>query len=387
MKKYYKILLLISISFFPLNSSYSADRFDVIAGYLCIDFKPFFPIGVYSFPERRNDDAIWQEAANAGFNFTLFNGAGKYGIFTSPRTPFIEKDGKRRPLMNLNGDDGSMLKSLKEFIGKYENEPTVICWHAPDEPAWFGPAAEELELGYKAIKSISKKPVWLNIGPQYSKNTINFSSLRAYLQTCDIFSEDIYPVPDGKRKQGQGNNIYLYQVGEDTRQIVENASIEGIRQKAVWMVLQGFGWETLRENAGYKPPTKHELRYMTYDAIINGATGIIYWGVHTLKSDSQYWQVLKNMASELKSIYDVLSSTAKLEWSFFKVDNINIGILIKRTANHVYIFAANTRNIPVHNVGFSLSRNPGLSDIEVLFENRKINPNEDKTWRKFCSWS
>ncbi len=47
-------------------------------------------------------------------------------------------------------------------------------------------------------------------------------------------------------------------------------------KKPAWMVLQAYQWH----EEGGRFPTQRELRFMTYDAIIHGATGIIYFNYH-----------------------------------------------------------------------------------------------------------
>ena len=111
----------------------------------------------------------------------------------------------------------------------------------------------------------------------------------AYTRTADIISEDIYPIPDGKRKQGQAYNLNAYDVGEHTERLVEMVSRDGAQEKPVWMVLQGFGWADLKSfnnPESYVPPTRHELRFMAYDAIVHGATGILSYGPFSTESEA-----------------------------------------------------------------------------------------------------
>jgi hypothetical protein len=143
------ILLLTSIS-----SVWSQGKVQTIGRYLCIDYKPFFPIGLYHLPDRRNDDAIWKEVADAGFNYLLSGESGRHGIYVSKPIPWKEVDGQRFNLMELYRDE-SFLEELKAFLEENENDTTMLCWHAPDEPSWFGPTSNVLRLGYQAIKHMN----------------------------------------------------------------------------------------------------------------------------------------------------------------------------------------------------------------------------------------
>ena len=80
MKKPILFLLLIP---FLVHADASMDESPVVTTvgrYLCIDHQPFFPLGLYHFPDKRTDDAIWKEVADAGFNFVLSDQPGKYGV-------------------------------------------------------------------------------------------------------------------------------------------------------------------------------------------------------------------------------------------------------------------------------------------------------------------
>ena len=363
-----------------------------IGKYLTIDYQPFFPIGLYHLPDRRTDDAIWKEVADAGFNFMLSRESGRYGIYVSKPVPWTEIDDQRFNLMELNRDE-SFLEELKAFLEENENDTTMLCWHAPDEPSWFGPTSNVLRLGYQAIKNNSAKPVWLNIGPSFTEKK-HYNAPHEFLQACDVLSEDVYPIPDGKRKQGQGYNIHTYFVGEHTERLVEMGSINNAQQTPVWMVLQGFGWgdfEVFDNPKDFIPPSKHEMRYMAYDAIVHGATGLIWYGPFDTKSDDkhiEFWKNLKVMASELRELYPVLTSPNELlpeKVKFLKEDGSKAEYLkckIKLLEDRVVVFVVNTRPEPVSKVKIGvIDENQGqLTRVKVLMENRDLEVTDNRLW-------
>lgn len=352
--------------------------YDLAAGYLCVDYKPFFPIGLYAFPEGRDDDAMWEEAAAAGFNFKMHSGAGRSGLWTSVSTPTAEGEGRNRSAMNLAGDDGTRLGLLREMVAGYEGAPSVLCWHAPDEPSWFGPPAEELVLGYRALQRLSRKPVWLNFGPSFPVDVINWSRPESFVEPCDIVSVDVYPVPDGRPKSGQGYNLSLLNVGDYARRLVGMVSENGVQRKPVWMVLQGFSWQDLggrleNQNPDCPPPTFRELRFMTYDAIVNGATGVLYWGTHSTSADSELWSDLKRMGRELSDLYPVLTAPARLEWPTFRVDRASVSVMIKRVGSRLTFLAVNRSAAPAANVRFNVgARQEVFETMEVRCEDRTV---------------
>ena len=363
-----------------------------IGRYLCIDYKPFFPIGLYHLPDKRSDDEIWKEVSDAGFNFMLSNESGRYGIYVSKPIPWKEIDGQRFNLMELNRDE-SFLGELKTFLEENERDTTMLCWHAPDEPSWFGPTSNVLRLGYEAIKKHSAKPVWLNIGPSFTERE-HYNLAHEFLEACDVLSEDIYPIPDGKRKEGQGYNINTYFVGEHTERLVKMGSVNNAQHTLIWMVLQGFGWgdfEVFNNPKDFIPPTEHEMRYMAYDAIVHGATGLIWYGPFDTKSDElhiEFWKNLKGMASELKRLYPVLTSPNELlpeKLSFLKEDGSKADHLkckIKLLTDRVVVFVVNTRPEPLQNVKISLLKEneAQLTKVNVLTENRDIEVFDNISW-------
>jgi hypothetical protein len=345
----------------------NAPTFSTAGKYFFIDYKPFFPIGVYDFPEKRNDDTIWKEAAEAGINFKLSKESGKYGIWVSNPIPKVPIDGKNRSLMEVQYGEG-IQNQLKAYLNKSESDTTLICWHAPDEPSWFGPTGQILMNGYDYVKRNSKKPVWLNIGPSFTNNTEHYNNPQTYIATCDVISEDIYPVPNGKPKAGQGSNINMNWVGEHTAKIVNMSKINQVQQKPVWMVLQGFGWaslnKTFKNPETYLPPTKQELRYMVYDAIVNGATGIIFWGLEfelqNTASGKEIWKNVKEMSTELKANYPILTSMTEVSPKYLSIStadttNNSIKYLMKIVGKNIYVMAVNTKPETQKNVQFRVT--------------------------------
>jgi hypothetical protein len=99
-------------------------------------------------------------------------------------------------------------------------------------------------------------------------------SLRRYNVAGDILGADIYPIgyPPGQHSTLTNKNISL--VGDHTRILMEAA--EG--KMPVWMVLQ-ISWSgVLKPGKTLRFPTFPEERFMTYEAIIAGARGLVYFG-------------------------------------------------------------------------------------------------------------
>ncbi len=94
----------------------------------------------------------------------------------------------------------------------------------------------------------------------------------------DVIGLDIYPWPDSAKYGGihilkYEDKMRVYQIGDYTRILVDSV---GYGQKPVWMNLAAAV-----EHSGSEPEaliTLKDHRFQAYDAIINGATGLYYYG-------------------------------------------------------------------------------------------------------------
>jgi hypothetical protein len=71
------------------------------------------------------------------------------------------------------------------------------------------------------------------------------------------------------------------------------------------MVLQGFAWESIQKEPDAKMmlyPTVEQARFMAYQAIVHGANGVLYWGLHLGPANNPAWQAARAVATELKGI-------------------------------------------------------------------------------------
>ncbi len=159
---------------------------------------------------------------------------------------------------------------------------------------------EELSRGWREVRRVDPDTLfWQNHAP---RNTI--SALQEYNREVDAAGCDIYPMPFNRGVlHSDLPNRSLTCIGDYTRRM--QAAAPG---KAVWMVLQGFGWKDLndpfnpKDDVGGRRPTFEESRFMAYDALVHGAKALIYWGVHVLEPGDQLWLDLLRLARELRAL-------------------------------------------------------------------------------------
>jgi hypothetical protein len=233
---------------------------------------------------------------------------------------------------------------LWKVLGEAPPRPDMLMSTAPERAKAL---ADGLYAGYTAIgETDPAHPVWLNHAP---RNTI--SDLTYFNRAADIVGCDIYPVPYQTTGHSDLVNKRLSCVGDYTERM--QAAAPG---KAVWMVLQGFGWRDLRDE---KPedktvgrrPRYDETRFMAFDAIVHGADGILYWGTHYIDKPSPFWTDLKRVVGELAGLQDVLAARTldlhvELKPTLNSADR-GVVAMAKRARGTTFIIAVNEFQAPL----------------------------------------
>jgi hypothetical protein len=246
-----------------------------------------------------------------------------------------------------------------------------------DEPEWGEHPIPPMQRAYEIIQELdSNRPVVLIQAP---RGTIQ--SLKKYNPVCDIAGFDVYPIsyPAGIHSQFAETNSEISMIGDYTRRAVEMS--EG--QKSVWMTLQ-FSWSgVLKRGKTLRFPTFPEERFMVYQAIINGARGLMFFGGHIPGSMNErddklgwnwtFWnRVLRQVVEEIgikSSLYPALTApNSKLP---VKVKGGGIEFCVREVGKEIFVLACK-RNQTTEQVEFSgLPTNASGGDM--LFEEpRKV---------------
>ncbi len=147
--------------------------------------------------------------------------------------------------------------------------------------------------------------------------------------------------------------------------------------RPIWMVLQLF-------RMGRFFPSYEQMRMQAYKAIINGATGILWWGFVSEKgleaewfreNDHQAYFDFRRLSQEVMALEPALIAPPRPDL-LASVSNPHIETLLKLQDNRVVIFASNFLPEAAENVRFTLASNSGLaraaSNVEVYSENRTV---------------
>jgi hypothetical protein len=292
-----------------------------------------------------------------------------------------------RELSSIKPVAGAQEKLLRRVIATFKDHPGMGVWKGDDEPEWGKRPLAPLQHVYDLLKQLDPNhPLALIQAPRGTIDT-----LKKYNPACDIVGIDIYPIgyPPGKHSEWVDTNSDISMVGDYTKEM--EVVSEG--KKAVWMTLQ-IAWSGV-ENPGktLRFPTFPEQRFMTYQAIINGARGLTYFGGNletTMpRADAKlgwnwtFWRrVLRPVVEEIGTkspLYPALVAPAsKLP---IRVSGQNIEFCAREVGPDLFIIAC-SRGHSTELVEFSGI--PGsVKNGDVLFEEpRKIAPKDGqfKDW-------
>ena len=258
-------------------------------------------------------------------------------------------------IFSLVGGGGGLMDidTIMDKVNTFKGHPAIISWYVNDER---GPEyLPELEAVYKKIREIDKNhPVW-----SVHWNT-NWLVQEAH--TTDIVGVDPYPIDN--------NPITL---------VSRMADAANKARKPLWLVPQIFSWRDypgdFRAPTG-RPPTRDEMRAMTYLAVNHGAKGLIYYSYFNIRDDKDYkarWQQIKEVASEIDQLRSVILSTQKTNKNDVVCDDRNIDVKLMEEGGTYYLFAVNTKKKSITGVPFQNKLVNKPSIIHVLFEsNRQI---------------
>ncbi|HXV32587.1 MAG TPA: hypothetical protein VD769_01155 [Gaiellaceae bacterium] len=165
---------------------------------------------------------------------------------------------------------------LVQVVETLRDSPGMGLWKGADEP-WPRYLPRDLAHAFATVKALDPNHVFHTIFGPFSVNGTMLQppprppDLRPYNAVTDTRGTDVYPIyhPDNPVKIRR-----LHMVG---RWMAALRRATG--RNAVTMTLQiCFKGAKSRYRDDYVLPTKRQERYMVYDAIINGARGLFFFG-------------------------------------------------------------------------------------------------------------
>jgi hypothetical protein len=265
-----------------------------------------------------------------------------------------------RELSEFPASDTNTPASLRNLVDTFRNHPALGLWKNFDEAWWGGISEADLQRGYEVIKQEdANHPVVQTHAP---RGTV--SDLQPYNAAADVLAVDIYPVvASGSASNPPITNTQVSQVGDWTKELSQVAN----GQKQFWLIEQIAFSGTTPPSHTLVYPTFLQSRYMAYQAIINGARGLLFFGGNiaaTLNSQDAplgwnwtFWNtVLKPVVQELGDhglLSNALVTTnSALPITMSGTTAPDIEFIVREVPPYVYILASKREGATI-NVTFS----------------------------------
>ena len=363
-----------------------------------VDGKPFFPIAARHMPNKATPDMLY----NVGFNcmrWTPFGtDASEHDTFDVPQDfgglkfyTYVYNRG------DLTVEREKRTRELTALVNAVKVHPDLLCYEQRNEPAYtFGEPetpqspADGFVAGSALIRSIDPDHP-IRVGHMCC-NLV--STLKKYNPGLDAVGCNPYVVipsgmrrfvgfrPDGKLADCADQTLSA--VGRYTSKMMRVA--EG---RAVWMQVQGSANENwynpfhtpemadlgLYEHARVYP-NRWQMRFMAFDAIIQGATGLS-WMMVRLPAEGGPWSDVCDVVGELSRLHQVLASptserTVTVEYTELGFsDWEGVEVLVKRHAERPWLLSANTQFDPMIATFSDLPEGLG-GRVEVVGEDREL---------------
>jgi hypothetical protein len=284
---------------------------------------------------------------------------------------------------NLPAGSGSpQERVLTRVADGLQGHAALAAWKGVDEPANpqrpkpVPPAG--LVRGHARLKQVD--PVHPLVVTQAPLGTI--AQLKPYVPAFDVTGADIYPVsyPPGTHAQTKNRDISV--VGDITKKMVAAAG-----GKPVWMTLQ-IAWSGVvptktRPDVVPRFPTLQAERFMAYQAIVNGARALLFFGGHltqvatpadaALGWNWTFWNlVLRPLVEELSSPELAPALGADAAPRQVRTATQGMELTTRATANALYVIAVRRSGGPSR-VRFT-GLPAGARNGRVLFEDVQSPP-------------
>ena len=263
---------------------------------------PFFPLGLYTGCLASEDVfADLDLMAKSPFNCVLNYAVPLHGIEFARK--YLEAIEARKLMLILSVknmwdakliDDLSGEKALVRVVKEFRKRPGVLAWYIMDEaPSEQVPS---LEARYRQLCELDPDHPISGVLCQMNRD------LNLYKNTTDIIGSDPYPIGS---------------VGIETVTRYVKATNAAFDNRALWMVPQCMNLNVyMKLQAPIAGPTYEEMRNMTFQCLVGGAMGLIYYSFDDLKRDplakfDKSWADLCKTVGEVKGLSPFLLSTQK----------------------------------------------------------------------------
>lgn len=261
---------------------------------LIVDGEPVFPLGMYW--SGINEDEL-KRYVEAPFNCLMPYGspnaeqmdlAQRYGLSVI----YSIKDyyfGTRYCPAGITSEADEE-PAVRARVRQYRDHPALLAWYLNDElPVTM---MDRLVAHQRWVEEEDPNhPTWVVL--------YQIDQVGRYLRSFDVIGTDPYPIPHRPASLAAEWTIRTREAVGDSR--------------AIWMVPQAFNWGSVRDDREYRPPTRDEMRSMTWQCICEGADGLVYYSWFNMRRDpsapfEERWEDLKAVVGEVAEMVPVLLS-------------------------------------------------------------------------------
>jgi hypothetical protein len=293
----------------------------------------------------------------------------------------------------------SMDSLLQQVMSTLKADPTgaagIGMWKGADEPFWSGIAPSALQFAFCRSTSrgeaswcggepwLDQDHLWVTV--EAPRGTV--PDLAPFSPVTDSHGEDEYPI------SLTNSSPDLHQVGVWT-----NTIGEATPNHAVWSTLQICSSGSYDGQGSYVLPTRLQERYMIYDAIVNGARNLAFYGGNNANcwnsTDTTYswswtfWNgVLKGLIQEINASSPIAPALVNPASTHTLASSDGTTEVISRqgaTSNDFWVIAARSGS---GNQTVTISGLPaGISSGDVYTENRTVNVSNGSFSDTFGQW-
>ncbi|MEG4486048.1 hypothetical protein [Microcoleus sp. D2_18a_B4] len=320
---------------------------NIVNGITIVNGKPFFPFGFYHVSWKSKPEELikhMRDIAAAGFN-TIHASATEVNSYDR----FLNE--AERLGIYVVSEQGI---GLVNMVNSFKEKPAVLGWNIADDVDNGKLVPQEVLKFHQQVKLNDPNHITYISG--YSNKIKEFASC------ADVIAMQSYPI---------GNGDDEISLTYDRVSLVRDAVAP--YQKAVYANVQAFAWRR-RKQGKLRPlriPTFDEVRNMTYQALLAGAKGIIYYTYHDtgwhLPSHPDLWAKMKTLVPEIKTI-DSLLLEGKLKIIDVGIEKVIAGIWTYQ--NKALVIVVN-RSYDRQEVSLAIPSK--ITQLKRMFENHPDN--------------
>lgn len=342
-------------------------------GYLVVNGKPFFPIGMFN-------GSRLAEQSMAGFNVAH----GYNAMATSPGTVpnnqqaknFLDQAHslgmKTLMLVTHGGHSRSVDDEFVRRVRMFRNHPGLLAWDEEEGVARGEMPLSNLSRMHAILKKEAPEHPFMVGDARAPIFDVHDRSDFFPVEYMDLSMWWWYPFPlDSNTEASALEGEQQSQAG-----VLDPPSFLTLAKtsKPIWVGIQAYR-KPNRSDGRF--PTPDEYRAQAYLSLIHGAKGLMYYvgsgsggnGILN-KPEEGNWEYLKQLVAELRSLEEVFMSADAAKQVQITPEDSPVSVRLKQTQRGLVLLAAN-RCTSRTSVSFLLDTGESKS-ATVLFEDRTV---------------